>query len=140
MAIVRTDVPMTFKLCEETIMKLVSAYPFCRTEMLTETAFGRNIRTLVIGRGPRKVIYSAAHHANEWITTPVLLKFVEEFAQAIQSGGKIFGVDAKELVGEEALATLNLPELGIEPTHYEAIRKVCEALKAQGLPVQCITE
>lgn len=49
-------------------------------------------------------------------------------------------VDAKELVGEEALATLNLPELGIEPTHYEAIRKVCEALKAQGLPVQCITE
>jgi g-D-glutamyl-meso-diaminopimelate peptidase len=42
-------------------------------------------------------LYSASHHANEWITTPVLLKFVEEFAQAIEAGGKIGGVDARKL-------------------------------------------
>ena len=64
MAIVKTDVPMTSTLCEETILELVKAYPFLRTELLTETAFGRKIRTLVIGKGRRKVIYSAAHHAN----------------------------------------------------------------------------
>lgn len=97
MAIVKTDVPMTHALCEQTILELVRTYPFLRTELLTETAFGRKIRTLVIGRGKRKVIYSASHHANEWITTPVLLKFAEEFAAAIQSGGEIAGVDAKEL-------------------------------------------
>ena len=97
MAIVKTDVPMTHGLCEETILELVRAHPFCRTELLTETAFGRKIRTLVIGRGPRKVIYSASHHANEWITTPVLLKFAEEFAQAIQNGGTIFNTDARKL-------------------------------------------
>ena len=97
MAIVKTDVPMTAQLCEQTILELVKTYPFLRTELLTETAFGRKIRTLVIGKGKRKVIYSAAHHANEWITTPVLLKFAEEFAEEIQNGGKIFGVDAKEL-------------------------------------------
>lgn len=97
MAIVKTDVPMTHARCEETILELVKTYPFLRTELLTETAFGRKIRTLVIGTGRRKVIYSAAHHANEWITTPVLLKFVEEFAEAIRKGTKIFGVDAKKL-------------------------------------------
>ena len=97
MAIVKTDVPMTYALCEKTILELVGEYPFCRTEVLTQTAFGRNLRTLVIGRGPRKVIYSASHHANEWITTPVLLKFVEEFAAAIKSGGKLFGMNAREL-------------------------------------------
>ena len=94
MPIVRTDVPMTSALCNETILRIVGTYPFCRSELLTTTAFDRPIRTLVIGQGPRKVIYSAAHHANEWITTPVLLNFVEEFAEAIQSGGEIFGVDA----------------------------------------------
>lgn len=97
MAIVKTDVPMTAQLCEQTILDLVKTYPFLRTELLTETAFGRKIRTLVLGRGKRKVIYSAAHHANEWITTPVLLKFAEEFAEAVQSGRKLFGMDPKVL-------------------------------------------
>ena len=61
LAIVRTDVPMTSALCEETILKLVDTYPFLRTEVLTTTAFGRPVRTLTIGEGDRKVIYSAAH-------------------------------------------------------------------------------
>ncbi len=49
----------------------------------------------MIGNGPRRVIYTAAHHANDWITALVLLKFAEDLAMAIQEGGQIFGVDAK---------------------------------------------
>ena len=49
MAIVKTDVPLTAGSCEETILSLVRAYPFLRTEVLTATVFGRKIRTLVIG-------------------------------------------------------------------------------------------
>ena len=48
-------------------------------------------------------------------------------------------VDAKDMVSEEALAVLNLPEMGIDPIHYEAIRQVCEALNKQGLPSKCLT-
>ena len=97
MPIVQTDVPMTAQRCIDTILEITRTYPFCRSEELTTTAFGRPIRTLVIGSGPRKVIYSAAHHANEWITTPVLLKFAEDLAEAIQNGGSIFDTDAREL-------------------------------------------
>lgn len=49
-------------------------------------------------------------------------------------------VDAKDMVTEDALAVLNLPELGIGEEHYEAIRTVCEELGRQGFPVKCITE
>ncbi len=97
MAIVNTTVPITAESCERMILDIVAQYPFCRTEVLIRTAFQRPVRTLVIGTGPRKVIYSAAHHANEWITSLILLKFAEEFAQAIQSGGTIFDRDANEL-------------------------------------------
>ncbi len=97
MAIVKTDVPMTSALCGETIDALLAAYPFCRSEVLTQTAFERPVRTLVIGRGERKVLFTAAHHANEWITATLLLKFVEELAEAIQNGGKIWGVDAANI-------------------------------------------
>ena len=103
MSIVKTNIPMTSKACEDSILALVKEYPFLRTEVLTESAWGRNIRTLVIGNGSRKVIYSASHHANEWITTPVLLKFAEEFACALQCGGEIFGVPASELAAKTSI-------------------------------------
>lgn len=97
MPIVDTSVPITSESCDQMIRRIVSTYPFCRTELLTTTAFQRPIRTLVIGTGPRKVIYSAAHHANEWITSLVLLKFAEELAQAIAEGGQLFGRNAQEI-------------------------------------------
>lgn len=106
MPIVQTDVPMTPQRCIETILEITARYPFCRSELLTETAFGRPIRTLVIGRGPRKVLYTAAHHANEWITAPLILKFVEEFAAAIESGGRIGGVDAAALAQTATIYTV----------------------------------
>ena len=97
MSIVKTDVPMTWALADQTIDELLAAYPFIRSEILTDTRFGRNVRTLVIGQGPRQVLFTAAHHANEWITAPLLLKFAEELAQAIQSGSKIWGVPAQNI-------------------------------------------
>ena len=78
MAIVDTTRPITAESCNRMILELVQAYPFCRTEELTTTAYGRPVRTMVLGTGARKVIFTAAHHANEWITALVLLKFAED--------------------------------------------------------------
>ena len=97
MAIVRTDIPMTSALCKETVQRLLENYPFLRVEQLTTTAFGRPLQVLVIGEGDRKVLYSASHHANEWITTPVLLKFVEDLAEAITENTTLYGVPARTI-------------------------------------------
>ena len=94
MPIVQTDIPITAESVDRTILELAQRYPTIRTELLTTTAFQRPVRTLVIGNGPRTVIYTAAHHANEWITALVLLKFAEELAQALEDGGTVFGVSA----------------------------------------------
>ncbi len=94
MSIVNTSVPITSESSDRMILALLEKYPFLRSEILTTTVFQRPVRTLVIGTGPRKVLYTAAHHANEWITTLILLKFAEDFAKAISENGKIFGVDA----------------------------------------------
>ncbi len=93
--IVTTDTPITSAKNEAMILGLAEKYPFIRTEYLTNSAFGRPVRTLVIGHGERKVLFSAAHHANEWITSYILLKFAEELAEAISRESSIFGVPAK---------------------------------------------
>ena len=97
MPIVNTTVPITSESCDRAIREIVAAYPFCRSELLTATAFQRPVRTLVIGTGPRKVIFSAAHHANEWITALVLLKFAEDWAQAIRENAQLGGRNARGL-------------------------------------------
>ena len=97
MAIVNTTIPITSKSCDRMIRQLADTYPFCRTERLSSTAFQRPIRTLVLGDGPRKVLFTAAHHANEWITSLILLKFAEDWAQAIATRGSIGSRDAVTL-------------------------------------------
>ena len=98
MAIVKTDVPMTSRLCHDTVLALADRYPSIRAETITQTDFGRPVDLMVMGQGERKVIFTAAHHANEWITTPVLLKFAGDLATALESGEKIFGIPAQTLV------------------------------------------
>lgn len=97
MAIINTAHPITAERCEEMILSLTREYPFMRSELLTRTAFQRPVRTLVVGNGPVKVLYTAAHHANEWITAYILLQFAEEFGNAIRQGGTLFGENARSL-------------------------------------------
>ncbi len=97
MPIVNTDVPLTAHACDEALAALAQRYPFCRTHLLTQTAFGRPVRALEIGDGAHRVLYSAAHHANEWITSLLLLQFAQELAEAAQTGATLLGYDAARL-------------------------------------------
>ena len=107
MPIVNTEVPITAASCARMIREIVQKYPFCRSETITSTAFQRPVSTLVIGTGPRKVLFTAAHHANEWITALVLLKYAEDLAEAIQTDGILFGQRAKALA--EAVTIYMIP-------------------------------
>ena len=94
MSIVQTDVPMTYGLCHETIAKIAEAYPVCGSRSIGTTAYGREIEAMSIGSGGRTVLFTAAHHANEWITATVLLKFAEELSRAILEKGSVYGIPA----------------------------------------------
>lgn len=136
MALVKTDVPMTPRLCTQTIAALTEAYPEAKAEILTETAFGRPVWTLTFGRGDRHVLYTAAHHANEWITAPLLLKFAEDLLEAEQTGGEISGQKAAEILDTAMIhlvpmvnpdgVALVTGEAGPGTAEYEAARQIGE--------------
>ena len=98
MSIVNTDIPTNSTRCTTALAALVREFPFFRRERLGFSAYGRPIDALILGRGERRVMYSAAHHANEWITTPVLLKFAEEVGNALRAGSSIQDVPAADLL------------------------------------------
>lgn len=76
---------------------LAARYPFINLSSIGSSVLGRDIYVATIGVGGRQVFYNASHHANEWITTPVLLKFLEDYARALANGGKIYDSDAVTL-------------------------------------------
>jgi sulfate adenylyltransferase subunit 1 len=47
-------------------------------------------------------------------------------------------VEAKDMQTEDVLATVSLSELGIDSSHHEAIFKLCEHLKKQGVVIKCV--
>ena len=142
MGIVKTDVPMTAALCSQTIDALAEAYPCCRQEILTKTAFGRPMKALVIGSGERKVLFTAAHHGNEWITAPLLLKFIEELAESITTGGTLWGVNARTIQKAATIHTVamvdpdgvDLVTGGIAPGTLEYASAESLAARYPGIP------
>jgi sulfate adenylyltransferase subunit 1 len=47
-------------------------------------------------------------------------------------------VEAKDMQTEDVIATVSLSELGIDSSHHEAIFKLCEHLKKQGVVIKCV--
>ena len=108
MSIVQTDIPVTSARVTEYLRALSEAYPFLEIQTLASTAFGRPIQAVTIGDGSRRVLYSAAHHANEWLTAAVLLKFIEDYARALQDDAEIGGIRARQLYQDTAISLVPL--------------------------------
>ena len=97
MPIVNTEVPVTSALNQQYLQQIAETYPFTKLEKVGVTDFQRPLWMLTIGTGKRHVLFTAAHHANEWITALVLLKYAEELAEAIANDGILFGQRAREM-------------------------------------------
>jgi g-D-glutamyl-meso-diaminopimelate peptidase len=78
---------------------LTARYPFLGSGVIGHSVMGSPIPCLTIGAGENRVSYNASHHANEWITTPLLLMFLEDYAKALIHGGGLYGIDASALYG-----------------------------------------
>ncbi len=97
-------VPTSIDYCSELIdfvcRGLAARYPFISRGEIGRSVMGKALWSLTMGSGSTKVLYNAAHHANEWITVPVLLHFCEELAAAYARDGEIYGESARSLLGK----------------------------------------
>lgn len=80
--IVPTDVNYTHSLMMSNINLLKSIYPFLEIGTIGYSFLGKPIPYVRIGYGLKKILYAGSFHANEWITTPLLMKFIEEFSKS----------------------------------------------------------
>lgn len=96
-SLVSEEVPYTAEYTNFIVEGLSVRYPFLITGSIGKSVMGYELNYIRIGRGNTQVCYNASFHANEWITTPVLLKFAEEYAEAYAQNGELYGEDSFEL-------------------------------------------
>ena len=88
--VVFTDIYYTYDILDIQIRALKARYPFLEVSTLDKTSvLGKNLYVIRLGVGPNEVSYNGSHHANEWITTTLLMKFIENFARAYSEGGRL---------------------------------------------------
>jgi g-D-glutamyl-meso-diaminopimelate peptidase len=101
--IVPTNIRLTYTALQFILNGLQARYPFLSMGSMGRSIMNKQLYYVSIGMGSKQVFYNASHHANEWITTPVLLKFLEDYARAYVTGNTICDFPAIELFNNTTL-------------------------------------
>ena len=85
--IVPTNVNYNSSVLQQNLYNLLITFPFINLQIIGNSVLGKPIYAIKLGNGSNKVLYSASFHANEWITSVILMKFIEDFANAYVNDG-----------------------------------------------------
>ncbi|WP_163102357.1 M14 family metallopeptidase [Peribacillus alkalitolerans] len=82
----------SFETMMNDIARLHRVYPFIQVPMIGKSVLGKDIPEVLIGKGDKRVHYNGSFHANEWITTPVVMTFLNEYLLALTNQTSIRGI------------------------------------------------
>lgn len=93
----------SYSVLEADVRRIKEKYPFVGVDVIGKSLLGRNLYLIKLGSGKNEVFYNAAHHALEWITSAVLMKFARDFAAAFEKGESLNGHSIKEIWEKSAI-------------------------------------
>ncbi|MEW9097031.1 MAG: M14 family metallopeptidase [Clostridiaceae bacterium] len=95
--IVDTNIDYTYDVLRKDIEALKKRYPFITVGSAGKSVLGKELYYIRLGVGPNEVFYNAAHHSLEWITSPLLMKFTENFLNNYVLGRKMRGYNVGDI-------------------------------------------
>lgn len=90
--------PTDHALMLEYISVLCGRYGFLRCSDIGFSLCGRAIPALRIGNGDTNLLYVGTHHACEWITCTLLLRFVNDFCEFCETGRRVFDLNLRSIL------------------------------------------
>ena len=81
----------------QNLISLIRIYPFLNLQVIGKSVLGKNLYVVRLGKGSNKVFYSASFHANEWINSVVLMKFIEDYCSSYINNTSLYGYNIKDL-------------------------------------------
>ncbi|MEG9297299.1 M14 family metallopeptidase [Mangrovibacillus sp. Mu-81] len=94
----------SYSVLEKDISRLKEIYPFIKLNSIGESVLGKPIVQMKIGSGRKKVHMDASFHANEWITTSILMTFINDYLLSLTNVKPIRGVQTHQVYTEVTLS------------------------------------
>jgi g-D-glutamyl-meso-diaminopimelate peptidase len=96
--------PYTYEKLIHDLNQLHYIFPFLFMRNIGQSVLAKPIPEVLVGTGKKRVHINASFHANEWITTNVIMKFLNEYALALTNNKKIKGKHSLDLFNEATLS------------------------------------
>ena len=103
MAIVQTNINYTHEIMMSNLHELNNTYPFIQIQNVGFSVLGKSIPVIKLGHGRNQVFYSASIHAQEWITSVLLMKFIEDYCLTYVNNSSLFGVRIRDLFTQTSI-------------------------------------
>ena len=121
---------------QKAINDMAKKYPIIEKEIIGKSVMGKNIYALKIGEGSETVLYTAAFHGSEHITTNIALMFCERLCDALTRGKNLCDIDIKRALRGRCITIIprvnpdeaDISILGAKGSgkNDSLIRKLCE--------------
>ena len=95
--IVPTNINYSSSILQMNLDSLKRLYPFIQITSIGRSILGTNLPVIKIGNGSKEVFYSASFHANEWICSPLVMKFLADYCYCYVNNLPIYGVNARNI-------------------------------------------
>jgi g-D-glutamyl-meso-diaminopimelate peptidase len=89
--LLKTRKPYDSQILYKDIDRLLTMYPFIKKEIIGYSVLGNPIIELIIGRGTKTVHMNGSFHANEWITTSIMMHWLQNYLNALVTGEQFDG-------------------------------------------------
>ena len=103
MNIISTNTSYTYLTLKSNLNLLKTLFPFIHIDIVGKSVLGKNLYSIKLGNGSKKVFYLASIHANEWITSLILMKFIEDCCDAYLSNSFLDTVSISELFNKYSI-------------------------------------
>lgn len=142
--VVTLDVMPTYEIIQLQIQGLKARYPFLQTGSIGRSVMGKELYYVRLGTGSNAISYNASHHANESVTTPVLMKFIEDYSKAYATGSSLLGYNIRDIYGRTSIYLIPLvnPD-GVDlvaywPNYSDPAYTKAAQLNRTGLPLPSV--
>ncbi|OCA88945.1 M14 family metallopeptidase [Pseudobacillus wudalianchiensis] len=109
--------PYNFQKMRNDLQKLAAIYPFMERRKIGNSVRGLPLYDLRIGQGKRKVQVNASFHANEWITTAILMSFLNEYLLSLTNQFPIKGLPTMPIYMQTELSAVPM----VDPDGVELV-------------------
>ncbi|MBE6530885.1 MAG: peptidase M14 [Ruminococcaceae bacterium] len=111
------SVPLDYTVMMQYINEFSERYPFIAVSSIGESIMGRGLPVITLGAGERSVLYVGTHHGMEWITSILLLRFINEYCELKRNKQRIFNLSIDYLFESKSIYVI--PMLNPDGVDYQ---------------------